>query len=302
MTSFGENRLTVYGRIIGQVRVLALDHGSALFPRLSFKLSVTLQEHPNGQFSDGRPIQTFEMRDLHGELRLQETSAALGLLHWAGPRRHVRSAPYVSENQIEVVCELDWTRLERLEDHRAGGEAVLWLALWPLLADGHGFLDCEIPPIRASVPRDHWLKLLDSLTSGHTSLLEVVHPNAAGPEFDAALGHIREAKARIARGDYDEAVAACRRAIESICAALNIPNEPAAIGTALEAITDAKRAKAYAGIISRLKELANFTIHRPEAPGRYGRAEAIFAVGATQQCLGLLATLLRERRPSGDGA
>jgi hypothetical protein len=296
MTSFGENQLTVYSRIIGQVRVLALYHGSALFPRLSFKLGVTLQEHPQDEFSAGRPIQAFEMRDLQGELRLQESGAVLGLLHWAGPHRHVRSAPYISESQIDAVCELDWPRLERIEDHRAGGEAVLWLALWPLLADAHGFLDCEVRPIRASIPRDHWLTVLDSLTSGRTSLLEVVHPDAAGPEFEAALGHIREAKGRIARADYDEAIASCRRAIESISSALNIPNKPGALEAALEAPTDAKRAKAYAGVISRLKELANFTIHRPEAPGRYTRAEAIFAVGTTQQSLGLLASLLRERR------
>lgn len=296
MTSFGENQLTVYSQIIGHVRVLAVYHGLATFPRLTFRLGITLQERPQDQFNPGRPIQNYEMRDLIGELRLEESSHTLGLLQWTGPRRHVRSAPYVSESQIEVVCELDWQRVERIEEHRAGGEARLWFALWPTLTDATGFLDCDIHAFRADIPRDQWLALLEALGHARRSLIEVVHAHAAGPELDAALGHLREATSRISRGDYDEAVASCRRAIESMCSALDVPNKPGALESALEAVTDAKRAKAYAGIVSRLRELGNLTIHRPEAPGRYTRSEAIFVVGAAQQVSGLLASLLRARK------
>jgi hypothetical protein len=293
MTSFGENTLSVNSRIIGQVRVLDLYPGSALYPRLTIRLGITLHELPEEQFAKNRPIRNFEVRDLHGELRLDESTTALGLLHWAGPRRYVRSAPYISENQIDVVCDLDWHRLERIEERRAGGEAVIWVALWPSLTDAIAFLDCDIHPIRATIPRDRWLNLLAAFTGSRRTLLEVVHPAADAAEFQAALGHLQDADSRLARGDYDEALAACRRAIESVCTALSVPNEAEAIAAALEPRTDAKRARAYSGIVAQMKALGNLTVHRSEATALYTRAEAQFAIGVTQHVVGLLAALVR---------
>lgn len=295
MSSFGETSIGVSHRVVGLVRILNVYHAAALYPRLTFQVGVSLHDNAKELFAPERPIEKFEMRDLHGEIRLEEVSRAIGSLSWIGPRRFVRSAPYPSENQIEVACELDWLRLERLEEYRAGGEATLWFALWPSLVDGKGHLDCEVPPFRAAIPRDHWLRLIGGLTDTRRSLLEIVQPATDSPEFAAAIGHLQEAVSRINRGDYDEAVAGCRRAIESMCSALNVPSKPSALETALGSVCDAKRAKAYGGIVGRLKELGNFTIHRSEAPGRYTRAEALFVVGATQSAAGLLSALLRER-------
>ena len=188
---------------------------------------------------------------------------------------------------------MDWPRLETIEEHRAGKETTLWLALWPTLVDAKGFLDCDIRPIRAQVPRDRWIALLAQLTGLHRTLVEVVLPSVRSPEFNAAVGHITEARSRVDRGDFDEAVAACRRAIESSLAALNVRNEAKALEENLARVTDARRANAYAGIVSRLKEFGNFAIHKPEAPGRYIRAEAQFVVAVTSYVMALLATLLR---------
>lgn len=60
------------------------------------------------------------------------------------------------------------------------------------------------------------------------------------------------------------------------------------------AACDEERGRAYAGIVSRLKQLANLAIHRPEAPGRYSRVEAQFVVGTTEHALVLLAALLKK--------
>lgn len=295
MASFGECSIQVYGRTVGHLSVKDVCPGAAEYPRLVFRLGVQLQEHPTNEFSPGRPLVEFELRDLRGELRLEENSRALGLVQWTGPRWHVRSAKYVSAGDLEVVCDLDHARLERLESHRNGGEAIMYLAFWPTLVDRQGFLDAEMGATRISVPRDRWLQVLDGLSQVRHTLLEVPHPGTASPQFDAALGHLKDATTRIDRGDFDEAVAACRRGIEATLKALSISSEAGALESALAAVTDDKRAKAYAGIVSRLKELGNYSIHRAEAPGRFTRAEARFVVGSAHHTVTLLATLCGSR-------
>jgi hypothetical protein len=167
--------------------------------------------------------------------------------------------------------------------------------LWSTIVDGQGILDGQIQPIKTVVPRDRWLEFLGAQTGRRPALLEVTRPGLEAQQFDAAIGHVKDARFRIDRGDFDDAVAACRRAIEAISSALDVPGKPGALEAALAAVTDAKRAKAYAGIVARLKELGNFTIHRPEAPGGYARGEAQFVVAATEHAFALLAGLLWKR-------
>lgn len=253
-----------------------------------------MHDDPKNEFGPGRPIQAFEVRDMRGELRLDEHANSVGYLHWAGQRHFVRSSSYGSENQIDLVCDLDALRIERIEEHRAGREAVFWLALWPSLVDNRGFLDSSVQTIRASIPRDKWVGVLGALTDARVTLLEITSPSLEAPEFDAAIGHLREARTRVDHGDFDESIACCRRAIEAIAKALNIGHEASDLEKALGAVSDEERGKAYAGIVSRLKGLANYAIHRSEAPGRYSRAEARFVVGATQHALSLVTGLLRQ--------
>ncbi len=282
-------------RIVGRVRVLDVASAPAIFPRLVIRLGATLHDSPKNDFAPGRPIEAFEVRDLQGELRLGERGMAVASLHWAGHRRFVRSSSYGGENEISLSCDLDPFRLERLEEYRAGGEALFSLALWPTLVDAHGFLG-DIHLLRLVIPRDKWVEVLGALTDSHVTLLEVRRPHLQAPEFNAAIGHIREARTRVDHGDFDESVACCRRAIEALAKALNISHEAAGLEETLAKITDTKRGKVYASIVSKLKELANYTIHRHEAAGKYTRAEAQFAVGSTEHALALMAALLRDSK------
>lgn len=297
ISSFGEMELCVNSWIVGRVRVLDVYQGPALYPRLTFRLGISLRDHLSDAFSPGRSIKDFEIRDLRGELRLEEGAKALGLIEWIGSRQHIRSGPHATENQVEVVCSLDWARLETIEEYRAGKPPTFWLACWPTLVDQTGFLECEIRPIRAQIPRDRWMELLTQLTGLRRTLVEIILPTVRTPEFGTAIGHIEEAQHRVDRGDFDDAVAACRRAIESMSAALSIPNDAKALEQRIAAATDARRGSAYAGILSRLKELGNVTIHRPEARGRYVRAEAQFVVAVTSHMLALVASLLAQDDP-----
>lgn len=294
-SSFGESDLIVNGRIAGRVRVLDVYHGTAVYPRLTFRFGVSLLEHPDDSFAPDRPIKDYQLRNLSGELRLEENGRAIGLYMWNGPRQHVRSSPNLFENQIEAVADLDWGRVETIEESRAGNESVLWLAMWPTLVDEVGFLDCEMRPICAHVPRHRWIELLTQLTGVRRSLLEIVLPSVQSAEFNGAVGHVEEARVRIDGGDFDEAVAACRRAIESLFRSLSMQNNAKALEERLVGITDAQRAKAYASIVSRIKEFGNLTIHRAEAPSRYMRAEAQFVVAVTSHILALLGSMLGKR-------
>ena len=98
MSSFGESELLVISRIVGRIRVLDLDQGSALFPRIIVRLGVTLHDNPKNEFTPGRPIEAFELRDVRGEVRLEEHAKVVGSLLWAGPPRFVRSSSYGAEN------------------------------------------------------------------------------------------------------------------------------------------------------------------------------------------------------------
>ena len=155
MSSFGESELLVISRIVGRIRILDLYHGLALFPRIIIRLGVTLHDNPKNEFSPGRPIQAFELRDVRGEIRLEEHAKVVGALHWAGPPRFVRSSSYGAENQVELACDLDALRVERIEEHRVGREAVFgWLSGRPLWMST-GFLTaafslCELRSLATS--------------------------------------------------------------------------------------------------------------------------------------------------------
>ncbi len=294
MHSFGENELSVSSWIVGRIRVQDAVAVAGLFPRLMFRLGIVLQENPKNVFEPNRPMQRFEVRDVHGEVRLEEHTNVVGDLKWIGPRHPIRSSTSVIfDSQVEMVCDLDWIRLERLEQNRAGRELNLWLTLWPAMFDAHGVLNCDIRPIRTAIPRDKWIGLLNSLANTRVALLEIAYPVLESPEFDAAIGHIKDARDQVNHGAYDEAVTACRRAIESLSAAINVNHQAAELEKAFAARTDDARGKVYAGIVSRLKELGNHAVHRREASGRYTRAEAQFVIGTAEHTLALMATLLR---------
>lgn len=297
MSSFGETDLLLGNRIAGRIRVLGVHSGKAIYPRFVLSISVSLHEYQETKIPPSLALQGYELRELTGELRLGENTSAVGPIRWSGTKKPIRSFPYPLDNNVEMVCDLDWARVEAIEEHRAGGEAIFWLALWPQVSNKTEIVDSEVRVFRIHVPRDKWITFLEQLTGLRRSLVEVVLPSIQSSEFSLAVGHINEGRARIDRGDFDESISSCRRAIESMTKALSIPNDAGSLEAKIASITDAKRAKAYAGIVSRLKELGNLTVHRSNAGPLYMRAEAQFVVATTGQMLALLATLLQSSEP-----
>jgi hypothetical protein len=291
MSTFGEDPITVNGRLVGKLRLLGLYTPKALFPRIVFRVGVSLQDSVKDEFSPGRSIEKFEMRALSGEWRLSEHDQTIGRLYWIGHHRHVRSASYPSEANVEVACDLDEALVEQIEERRDGGEPNFWVAFWPSLVDASGYLDTDSRPFRIQIPRDQWLAALAGLTQRQIAVLEVGFPAAERDFFQAAIGHARQARQRLLQGDYDEAVASCRRALEAVTGALGAEPTAEAVATLLSSRSDIKRAEVYAGMFKRIKDLGNYTIHRAEAPGKYSRAEARFTIGVTEQLIALIGAL-----------
>lgn len=291
MPSFGESHILVTSRHVGIASVADILPATAAFPRLDVHLGMLLQDNPDALFEADRPVVRFELRDIRGDLALAD-GVALGALNWAGPRRFVRSAAYPSENRIVLNCDLDAGRIARIEESRAGKEATFALSLWPTLVDAQGYLDATIEPIRFTVPRDKWIGILAGFSHTKYEVVEIPYPSLQEPEFEATMSHIRDAISRLNRGDFDEAVGACRRAIETLAATLNVSHKGPDLEAALIPATDPKRAEAYAGILVRLKNLGNLTVHRRTATPKYTRAEAQFVVAATSHAAALIAKLI----------
>jgi hypothetical protein len=292
MPSFGESHFIIVNRRVGIASVTDVLPSRAVFPRLQIQLGVSLHEDPNETFERDRPVKGFELRGLAGELSLQD-GTALGTVAWNGPHRFVRSSTYPNQSPVPLTCDLDPSRVARIEDARAGKEAVFTLALWPTIVDSRGHLDATLDVIRLTVPRDRWIAVLGGFQHTKFELVEIPYPSLDEPDFEASVSHLRDALGRVNAGDYDEAVAASRRAIESLANTLNVGHKGPDLTAALTAPTDAKRGEAYAGIVVRLKALGNITIHRRTAAPKYTRVEAQFVVGTTAHALALVARLIR---------
>lgn len=280
------------GRHVGRLAVVGVRAATALFPRLTFDFGVLLQESPGDSFEEGRPIQQFQLADLEGELFLAN-GQLVGSLRWCGPRSHARATTYPAETRIALVCDLDAMRVARVEEARAGADATFRAAFWLSLQDTKGDIAATLDAIHITIPREEWLKVIGGFLNTRYELVEIPYPALVEPEFEATVSHLRDGIAKINRGEYDDAVAACRRAIESLVATLDVGHKGLELQAALTPHSDSKRAEAYAGIISRIKALGNMTIHRRHALGKFTRAEAQFVVGTTAHSLALVARLLR---------
>lgn len=263
------------------------DSGS----RLSIRLGIALNDDPSHSFGPERPARSFGLQDLLGEVRVEEHGKPLGLVYWVNRQGAPRSSPHFYESNVELACDFDISRLERFEDHRVGGEAIFWLSLWPTLDDGHGSIPAHIGVLRVVIPPNRWLEILGQLRGGLTELVEIPHPALAQPQFSNALAQLRDAKARVDRGDFDEAAVACRRALEGTATALNLTLTSEALESALAKLLDEERAKKVASIITRIREFGNKSAHRSEVSTGYLRADAQFVVACTAHAMALLSRL-----------
>ncbi len=290
VSSYGESDLTIDSTQVGKVRVLSAYAGASLFPRLLLRVGVLLQRAP-ARYQGQASTEAFELRDLAGELRLNEAGDPVCEARLTGQRRPVRFPADGYEAQLELACDFDHQRLERLEARRDGEAPRLWLALWPTVHDGSTVLHAQIRPIQLAIPRDVWLEFLRGCGGADYELLEIRYPAASSEHIQRAATHLQEARARIAAGDFASAAAACRKVVEAALEESRSGTEAKDWGTLMSHLTDAKRGPEYSGIAARLKQLSSFAVHDFASDVKFTRADALFLVRTTHAFLVLVAHL-----------
>jgi hypothetical protein len=290
MTSLGEADIMSNSWIAGRVRVLGIHADNALYPRLGMTLGVTLNDLSNTRMG-GPPGPIIEWHGVSGELRLGEGGSAVGLLTELTPRRPIRPSSFTSESQVRVVCELDPWRLEVIERHRNGAALNLWLELWPRLNSTDGPVDGVVRSFRLSISREAWLDFLGRVAGSEFDVLEVRYSPREAEHFKRALARTREARTQISAGEYDTAVAECRKVLEALKHEIKEEGQSDPFLPLFEQRTDPRRAKEYLGIISRIKQLSGFVHHDFGTSLTYSRAEAQFLLRVTESILALVGNL-----------
>jgi hypothetical protein len=291
MPSIGECDLIVNSQVVGTIRGLYIFADSAVYPRLGIQLSISLRDVPESELSFGKSLVGYELRDITGEIRLSENADVLGALSWAGPRRYVRSSASGFESQVKCVCDLDPFRIELVERRRNGAPPKFYVELWPVLVRGSEFLDAHVTSFELRVPREGWLEFLARAGGHDYEIIEVQYGPMEREHFQRALQRTREARGKLAAGDYDEAVGLCRKALEALSHEIPVLDSENPLKSLFVRGTDEKRGAEYTGIVSKLKQLAAFAHHDFGSPLTYSRAEAQFIIRTTEGVLSLTSVL-----------
>lgn len=299
MVSLGEESIQLLGgQQIGHCRVRSISPDSGLYPRLRIHLGMLLNVVPPsepGSFGPPRtPLSSYRLEALTGELRFRDNGPALGVLHWVEKQHRVRAWSHPSEHHLIMICELDRTRLEKLEELRDGGPLQFGLVLYPTFVqpwntaedERRDPLEVEIRPFTFTVYQEQWTNYLRAVGFGTTDIIEIRYDLEVAESFQRAVEHTRAARAQILAGNYNQAVALTRKVWETLEKA---PFSKGAIQEALTRGTSPLRVEPYDGIVSRLKKLANLEVHDQAVPPSYSRREALFVVGTTEHLIGLIA-------------
>lgn len=295
MPSVGESDLLIDSWVVGKFRVESIHAVPAIFPRLGLSLRCQLLDAKPDEYSARTPLVGFELRDLTGDLRFEQASEAIGVVRWMGQRGYVRSSAHLNEHHLQLICDLDAWRIEAIEERRKGAAPTFSLELWPVIVCKERQLVAQVQSIRLNIPREQWLKFLGAAGHQRFEILEVPIPKEADL-LSRAIEHTKAARQRVDVGDYEEAIARCRKALDVMYQ--RFPRREGKDGDedglriALASATDDRRAKEFVGIIGRIKQLGAFAHHDlGEAGVEYSRAESLFIIRTTESILALVGSL-----------
>ena len=288
MPSFGEADIMMSNSRVGVLRVTHLNSYSDIYASLRLGVSLSLRHAQEG----GEGPSPFAIDELYGELRLKDTHRQIGTLRHYGQRRPLESSIHGHDQSAELLCELDPWRLEQIERVRDGGKPLLWAEIWATFRAAEGN-HLQIGKLRIEPPRDVWTSFLQEARSSTIEILETEYTIAQSGRFENSIRHIRKSKSFIDAGDYDEAIAGCRRAIEAIDIELSAQDDRIKLDELLISVSDPERAKLYAGIVSRMRQLAGAAIHEFGRGTEFSRAEAKYVVSITERLVGFISDVTR---------
>ena len=288
---YGEGRVTIGQSLVGHVAVTDVTAVPALSPRIRFGLSWTLG-HLRRSGEANLPGHEYRLIDFGGELRVGRDDLFVGTLVRDESWYPIRSLDHVQTQDSSVALDLGGHRLERLEEHRAGGVLTMQMQLWSRIEMEGTTTDARVNAIPVQVPRDDWLAAVSTFTGDQIDLLEVRYHLAYANRYRSSLVELRRARDAVARGDFNGAVMQARKAVNLVEESVK-----AATGDDLKAALadrlDERHVKLYTAVIGRAKDMGNITVHRAGAR-EYTRVEALFAIRLATILLEVVAGLLAD--------
>jgi hypothetical protein len=119
-----------------------------------------------------------------------------------------------------LTLDLDYRQLDEIEQKRCGGPLTFTFLVDGIVQHGGrvGRLCAANHQLTYDVSTSDWIKLLGQLGYGTHMTVEVpmTSPNGLTGELQLAAKALQEALAALQRGDYEEAVADCRPALEAL--------------------------------------------------------------------------------------
>ena len=278
--------------------------GGPEFPKLMFNLDLRLS--PLKTFSQPeKPGHPLTWLFLSGEFCSPEQRAVANFRDEVNLYADASQSP---ETQFRLDIPLDLMTVERIEQSREGDlRAALNLrALFAVHISGgiavQKFETARVEPIIFTIPKSQWVeKLLPQLGYGRLELIEVHISDGMRVEgFPKAAQEIREARAYLANGDWEKAVAHCRNTLEAILDSRPLQLPPASkfsfkadtlIGEYLAPKLGEKQSKLLAEEMKLLWEICSKAAH-PNPPDYFKRADANFIVRNTMAILEYVSGLL----------
>ena len=288
---YGDARVTIGPSLVGHVAVTDVRAVPALSPRIRFGLSWTLV-HRQQSAQANLPNAEYHLIDFGGELRVGADDLFVGTLLRDEPWRRIRSFSHVDNQGSSVALDLDGHRLERLEEHRAGGVLTMKMQLWPRVEMEGVATDARVDEIHIQVPRDDWLAVVSTFTGDQIDILEIRYHLAYADRFRSSLAALRHARDAVDRGNFDSGVIRARKAVSLMEESVKAATE-GDLKAALADRLDERHVKLYTSLITRAKDMGNITAHRAAAR-EYTRGEALFAIRLATILLEVVAGLLAD--------
>ncbi len=288
--SYGSGDVSIAPSTVGNVAVSNVRAVRALIPRIRFDLSWTL----NHAFTleEGHPGKQFILTDFPGELTVGPDSLFVGNLVRDASGHPIRSLSHVATQGSSVALDLGGHRLERIEEHRAGGVLTMQMQLWPRVEMGGKTIHAKVARIQFQIPRDDWLAVVGTFTGEQIDLLEIRYHLTHASRFQPSLGVLQRAREAVDRGDFDAAVIQARKAVSLMVESFEGP-DGGSLKTTLADRLDDEHAKLYAGLVSRAKVMGNKAAHSASAR-EYTRGEALFTIRFATILLEVIGGLVSE--------
>ena len=267
-----------------------MEAPESIGPRLALSLECVLHDlHSEGLSEE--PVEAYRLIGLIGELSLTRGQNSVAVLHWLGAGHWARSANHLQPVSLDLVADIDPARVERLASFAGDKGLQVWLKLWPTFMKADLELRASVGLMSVEIPTAKWAELASRWRGFTHEVVLLTYSIAYAEQFPSALVHARRAQDLVDEARYPEAVQACRMALERLASETQeqTGGEGAHIG--LRSLVGPKKAQAYAGFLTKLKEVGNLAVHG-SSEAQFSRSEAVFMVRSTLNLLGLYGSIV----------